>query len=94
MLKVPVSVPVCCGVKVTSILQFFPAANVLPQGFLLVAKPKSPLVAMLLMSNVALPVLVSVTAFGLLVSPTTSFANVSDVGESVTFGPAAAVTVS
>jgi hypothetical protein len=85
--KVPVRVPTWVGVKVTSILQLLPAASVLPQGFVLVVWPKSPLVAMLLMFSVEVPVLVSVTAFAALVTPTTVLANVRDVGDTVTVGP-------
>ena len=36
MVKVPVRVPSAVGVKFTMILQFFPAASVAPQGFVLV----------------------------------------------------------
>lgn len=35
--RVPVRVPRAVGVKVTLTMQFFPAASVLPQGFVLVA---------------------------------------------------------
>ncbi len=63
IVKVPVRAPSWVGVKVTSILQFFPAASVLPHGFGLVVCPKSPLVVMLLMFSVVVPVLVRVTGF-------------------------------
>jgi hypothetical protein len=33
--KAPVRAPICVGVNVTSITQLLPAANVLPQGFVL-----------------------------------------------------------
>ncbi len=45
------------------------------------------------MSRVEAPVLVRVTVFGLLVTPTTVFEKVRDVGERPTIGPLA-VTVS
>jgi hypothetical protein len=67
--KVPVRVPSCVGVNVTSTLHDFPAASVLPQGKGLVVWPKSPLVVMLLMLSVDEPVLVSVTAFLAPVAP-------------------------
>ena len=80
----PVRVPTCVGVKVTLILQFFPAASVLPQALELMAK--SPLGVMLVMFNVPVPVLDSVIVLAAVVAPTTVLANVSDVGESVTTG--------
>ena len=81
--SVPVRDPIWVGVKVTSITQLFPAAKVLPQGFVLVACPKSPLVVMLVMSSVALPLLVSVTAFALLVAATMTVPNVREVGDTL-----------
>ena len=73
--------------------QFFPAASVVPQGFVLVAKAKSPLIPMLLMFSVALPVFANFTLFAALVVPTFLVANVSEVGVSVTTGAVAPVTV-
>jgi hypothetical protein len=67
-------------------LQFCPTASVLPQGFVLAACAKAPLVVMLLMSSVALPVLVTVTAFAALVSPTATVLNVSELGDRPTAG--------
>src|ERR1022692_2506620 len=90
----PVRDPNWVGVKVTSILQVFPAASVLPQGLLLDARAKSPLAAMLVIFNVAVPLLVRVTLFALLVDPTPSFPNARDVGDRVTTGPLPFVTVS
>jgi len=89
----PVRVPSCVGVNVTDILQFAPTANVLPQGFVLVLSAKSPLATMLVMFSVAVPVLDIVTVFAALVVPSTWFANVSDVGVSVTTAPPLCVTV-
>jgi hypothetical protein len=68
-------------------VQLFPAARVLPQGFVLVVWPKSPLVAMLLMFSVTVPVLVSVTGLLAAVVPTTTLPHASDVGDTVTVGP-------
>jgi len=59
---------------------------VLPQGFVLAACAKAPLVVMLLMSSVALPVLVTVTAFAALVSPTTTVPNASELEDRLTAG--------
>ena len=74
------------------IMQFAPAASVLPQGFVLVAAAKSPLITMLLMFSVELPVFATVTLLAVLFVPTTVLANTSDVGVRVTTGPLA-VTV-
>ena len=60
---VPVRVPSWVGVKVTLSLQKAPAADVLPQGFGLGARAKSPLIAMLLMLSVEVPLFVTVTVF-------------------------------
>jgi hypothetical protein len=84
---VPVRVPVWLGVKVTSMVQLFPAASVLPQGFALVVRPKSPLAVMLVIVSVEVPVLVRVTGFLALVAPNTTLPNASDVGDTVTVGP-------
>lgn len=67
-------------------MQLFPAANVLPQGLVLVTCAKSPLIAMLLMFSVADPVLASVTFFAGLVVPTTMLPQARDVGVKVTTG--------
>jgi hypothetical protein len=93
IVRFPVRTPTWVGVKVTLITQLFPTASVLPQGFVLVAFAKSPLVAMLLMSSVAVPVLVTVTIFAELVSPKTMLPHVSAVGTRVTAGPPPEVTV-
>ena len=74
-------------------MQFAPAASVLPQGFGLVAAAKSPLITMLLMFSVELPVFATVTLLAVVVVPTTVLANTSAVGVSDTTGPLA-VTVS
>jgi len=76
--------PTWVGVKVTAIWQLFPAAKVLPQGVLPAAELKAPLVAMLVMSSVTLPPLVSVTVFAVLVSPTTSLLNKREDGDRLT----------
>jgi hypothetical protein len=69
IVRFPVRNPSWVGVKVTLILQLAPTASVLPQGFELGVCAKSPLVVMLLMFTVAVPVLVTVTVFGPLVTP-------------------------
>ena len=84
MLSAPVRVPTCVGVKVTLILQFLPAAKVLPQVLELTAK--SPVVAMLEMFSTPVPVLDRVTALAAEVFPITVLANVKDVGDRVTTG--------
>ena len=87
IVMLPVRAPSWVGVKVTLIMQFFPAASVLPQGFVLVAAAKSPLIAMLLMFSVELPVFATVTLLAVVVVPTTVLANTSEVGVRVTAGP-------
>jgi hypothetical protein len=87
IVSVPVRVPSWVGVKVTSILQFFPAARVAPQGLVEAAWAKSPLVVMLLMFSVEVPVLVKVTAFCAPVAPITMLAHARDDGVTVTVGP-------
>jgi len=93
MVKVPVRVPEAVGVKVTSILQFFPAASVLPQGLVLLVKAKSPLTAMLVMVSVAPPVLVRITDFVAPAEPIGTVPHVNDVGDTVTVGPPLEFTV-
>ena len=60
----------------------------LPQALFLatVASAKSPLIAMVEMSSVALPLLVRVTFFAAL-SPTTTLPHFSEAGERLTTGP-------
>ena len=68
MVRVPVSVPVAVGEKVTLIVQEPLAATLPPQ---VLVSPKLALVAMLAMVSVALPVLLRVTGCDALVVPTT-----------------------
>ena len=89
--RVPVRAPTWVGVKVTSMVQLLPAASVLPQGFVLAIRPKSPLVVMLLMFSVEVPVLVRVTTFLAAVAPTTTLPHFSEAGVTVTVGPVLAV---
>src|SRR6202007_1156019 len=91
-LRVPVRVPEAVGVKVTLMVQFAPAARELPQ---LSVSEKSPLAEILVIVKVAVPVLVSVTAFAALLVPTVWLAKVSEVGERLATGaePAAPVPV-
>lgn len=66
IVTVPVRVPVAVGVKLTLMVQFAPAATVLPQ-VPVPPKAKSPLIVRLLMVSEALPVLVRVTVLAALV---------------------------
>src|SRR5208283_2895898 len=68
-------------------------ASVEPQGLVVLTKAKSPLTPMLLMFSVALPVFATFTCFAALVVPTFLFANVNEVGVSVTTGAVGADTV-
>lgn len=68
------------------ILQFRPAAKVLPQGLVLVVCAKSPITTMLLMFSVAVPLLLSTTVFPALVAPNKTLANVREVGDRLTAG--------
>lgn len=85
----PASAPSAFGANVTEMMQVFPAASVLPQGFVLVFRAKSPLGAMLPMFSVPLPVFLSVTFFAALVTPSMTLPNFRDAGVRVTAGPLA-----
>src|SRR5262249_2858601 len=85
----PFRVPSAVGVKVTLMVQLAPAFTELPQ---LLFSAKSPLVAMLVMVRVALPLLVRVTVWGLLVVPTLWLPKARLVGDRVTAGPAPLTT--
>jgi len=62
MLIEAVRVPVAVGVKVTLMVQVAPAATLAPQVFVSAKSPRFvPMSVMLVMLNVATPVLVSVT---------------------------------
>lgn len=65
-MRAPLREPVVVGVKVTLILQFAPAARVLPQ---LLVCPKSPVVAMLAIDNTPVPLFARVTVCAALVLP-------------------------
>jgi hypothetical protein len=87
MVSVPLLVPVAVGVKVTLIVQFVSPAKVVPQVFV---SEKSPLlvpaIVMPAMFSVPALVLVSVTALGGLLDPTTWFANETVMGDRLTDG--------
>lgn len=83
IVTVPLKVPAVGGVKVTEIVQFFPAATLVPQ---VLVSPKFVLAAMLVMVRVALPVLVSVTVCAALVVPTLTLLKVKLAGKSWTAG--------
>ena len=71
-----VRVPVALGVKVTLIVQFAPAARLVPHVFVCAKSPLfAPVMAMLEMFNVAEPMLLRVTACAALAVPTISFGN-------------------
>src|SRR6266496_4451847 len=87
--KFPFRVPFAVGVKVTLTAQLAPVATVAPQVLLEMAK--SPLAVILEILSVAVPVLVSLTRLGLVVTPMTVLIKLSLATESVTVGvPAAA----
>ena len=72
MVIAPLRVPVAVGVKVTMIVQLPPAATELPQVlFWAKSPPFVPVTAIELIVNCAPPMLVKVTAWGLLVVPVT-----------------------
>ncbi len=67
----PVRVPRWVGLKVTLIVQLFPAATELPQVLVWAKSPGSaPVMVILVMLSVAFPVLVSVTGCAELAVPT------------------------
>lgn len=67
MVRLPERVPFAVGVKVTLMVQVVGGATLAPQLFV---SAKSPVVAMLLISRGAVPVLVSATPKGKLVEAT------------------------
>lgn len=90
--SVSVSVPSCVGVNVTLTLHVLPTASVPLQVLLEIAKLTPSKKPMLVISNVALPVLSKVTVLALLVLLRTSSPKMREVGENET--AAAGVTVS
>ncbi len=78
MVMAPVRVPVAVGVKVTLMVHLAPAATEMPQSLVCA---KSPPATMLEIVSGALPVLVSLTGFAVLVVPTACFAKVRLVFE-------------
>jgi hypothetical protein len=87
MVSVPLLVPVAVGVNVTLIVQFVSAAKVVPQVFVSEKSPLLvPVIVMLAMFSVPALVLVSVTALGGLLDPTTWFANETVMGDRLTDG--------
>jgi hypothetical protein len=85
MLRVPVLVPAATGLKVTEIVQLAAALRVAPQ--VLVWK-KSPLAVMLEIFSEAVPVLISVTVWGLLLVPAICAEKLSDEEDKLTRGAA------
>lgn len=84
MVSVPVRPPAAVGVKVTLIVQLALAATLEPHVFV---SAKSPLAAMPLIVNAALPVFVRVMLCAELVVACTWPANISLVAETPTIGP-------
>ena len=86
--RLPVRNPDCFGANATFTTQLALGASVLPQAVFLDAgcRMKSPLVAMLEMFSVALPVLVRVTFFAPLTTPTVNLPHFSEVGLRLTAG--------
>jgi hypothetical protein len=76
---VPLSAPVTAGLKVTEIVQLFPAETELRQVFVSANPALAP---MLVINRVALPVLDKVTFLVELVDPTTTFPKLKLVAES------------
>jgi hypothetical protein len=87
--SVPVREPAAVGVKVTAMVQWAPGARLVPQ---LLVWAKSPEAAIEVNVRATCPEFVKVTAWAAVVVPTVCWANVRLVGESVTAGPAGAVT--
>jgi hypothetical protein len=87
--SVPVREPATVGVKVTAMVQLAPGATLVPQ---LLFSAKSPEAAIEVSARATCPEFVRVTAWAAVVVPTVCWANVRLVGESVTVGPAGAVT--
>ena len=83
MVTTPVLVPVAVGVKVTLRVQLALVARLEPQ---VLVWEKSPLTVMLVMLRVALPVLLRVTLWALLLPPTACAGKVKEVGERLTTG--------
>lgn len=81
--RVPLRGPVTVGVKVTLMLQFAPAASVLPQLFVWA---KSPLAAMVAIDKGPVPLFVRMTVCAALVLPTLWAGKVTVVGERVAPG--------
>jgi hypothetical protein len=90
IVSVPVRAPPTVGVKVTEMLQLFPAARLSPQ---LLVCPKSPVVVMPTMVSVVFPLLLSFTVFAAPVVPTGTDPNFSAVGEADAFGEGPGVGV-
>ena len=84
IVTVPATAPIAVGLKVTEIKQFFPTATEPPQVFV---SAKLALAVMLVINNVALPVLDNEIFFGALVVPTTTPGKISEGGVSTTVCP-------
>lgn len=85
--KLPLRVPAAAGVNVTLRVQLAPTANDVPQLLVCEKSPAFvPDIVILVMVRVAVPVFDSVTARAVLLVPTATEPNESNVGESCTIG--------
>src|SRR5437870_231497 len=88
MVMAPARVPMAVGAKLTLIVQLAFAATLPPFAQVVPgAGTKSPLETTLVMVNVALPMLVSVTVLGALIEPSGCRSKVRLRGDSMTAGP-------
>ena len=90
MVTEPKRLPAAVGVKVTLMMQLAPAATLAPQ---VLVWAKSPLAATFVMFKMALPVLVRVTVWGVLVLPTACPVKVRLLGASMTTGASSPLPV-
>jgi hypothetical protein len=84
-LSLPPRAPAAVGAKVTAIMQLAPMATEEPQ---VLAWAKSPVAAIWVTFNAAVPLLVNVTCWAALLLPTTWLAKESDAGLNATLGTA------
>ena len=86
-LRLAFRVCLALGLKVALIVQFAPAATLDPQVLVCEKSPVfDPVKEVLVIDNVAVPVLVSVTVLGLLFLPTRMVPKFKEVGERLTAG--------
>ena len=94
MSRLAVRVPAPPGVNVTLTVHFNPAARLVPHVFdALKSAAFAPLGDPTLIAAVALPPLLAVTVWALLLPPTAWLPNVSDEGDTVTFAVAFSIAI-